>query len=337
MPARSFSASAAGYVKVGRDRIEKNPDKRVQEAPAARLHQVRRAAKCTTSAHLAEGGGHRAARQVAPRRGAWRCVAIVFAHHVGCAYVRLRGSRGSSCARTRRRGNPQIIEQSEDTYAPRYTPPEACGALEWGRTCSHGGSFGDQSDRGAIEHDRRTMRNQGGDLSFDLRGDASSITWSADCWRRPAALSATSSMMGARRRSRPTRREPKVERVPVIRDPEQVSGGGQIGAIQSAATVALRVQLVPIGMRDPLVRDRKGTHCDGRAPAGAVAAAGALRSAASKPSGFRTRRTSLLLIANNATGMSSELARGAARRNAQAYPSRGTHGGRCESRRPISQ
>jgi hypothetical protein len=25
---------------------------------------------------------------------------------------------------------------SEDTYAPRYTPPEACGALEWGRTCS---------------------------------------------------------------------------------------------------------------------------------------------------------------------------------------------------------
>ena len=28
------------------------------------------------------------------------------------------------------------IEQSEDTYAPRYTPPEACGALEWGRTCS---------------------------------------------------------------------------------------------------------------------------------------------------------------------------------------------------------
>ena len=60
-----------------------------------------------------------------------------------------------------------------------------------------------------------------------------------------------------------------MERVAVIRDPEQVSGSGQIGAIQSAV-VALRVQLVPIGMRDPLfawiliffiVRDRK-THCD---------------------------------------------------------------------------
>jgi DNA-binding transcriptional LysR family regulator len=33
-------------------------------------------------------------------------------------------------------GPARDIEQSEDTYAPRYTPPEACGALEWGRTCS---------------------------------------------------------------------------------------------------------------------------------------------------------------------------------------------------------
>jgi hypothetical protein len=32
--------------------------------------------------------------------------------------------------------SPQPFPDSEDTYAPRYTPPEACGALEWGRTCS---------------------------------------------------------------------------------------------------------------------------------------------------------------------------------------------------------
>src|SRR6476619_1541654 len=33
------------------------------------------------AAHLAEGGRHRAARQVAPRRGAWRCVAIAGLQH----------------------------------------------------------------------------------------------------------------------------------------------------------------------------------------------------------------------------------------------------------------
>ncbi|WP_247316428.1 recombinase family protein, partial [Bradyrhizobium sp. 141] len=58
---------AAGYVKIGRDRIEKNPDKRVQDALQLVFHQVRRAAKCKTGAHLAERGGHRAAGQVAPR------------------------------------------------------------------------------------------------------------------------------------------------------------------------------------------------------------------------------------------------------------------------------
>jgi hypothetical protein len=58
---------AAGYVKIGRDCIERNPDKRVQDALQLVFHQVRRAAKCTTGAHLAERGGHRAARQVAPR------------------------------------------------------------------------------------------------------------------------------------------------------------------------------------------------------------------------------------------------------------------------------
>ncbi len=42
---------------------------------------------------------------------------------------------------------------------------------------------------------------------------------------------------------------PKLQRVAVIRDPEQVSGGGQIGAIQAAA-VPLRLDVLPIGMRD---------------------------------------------------------------------------------------
>ena len=69
---------AAGYVKIGRDRIEKNPDKRVQDA----LQLVfTRAAKCTTGAHLAERGEHRAAGQVAPRRGAWRRVATAGLQH----------------------------------------------------------------------------------------------------------------------------------------------------------------------------------------------------------------------------------------------------------------
>ena len=57
---------AAGYVKISRDRIEESGQARAGR-PAASLHQVRRAAKCTTGAHLAERGGHRAARQVAPR------------------------------------------------------------------------------------------------------------------------------------------------------------------------------------------------------------------------------------------------------------------------------
>jgi putative ABC transport system substrate-binding protein len=42
---------------------------------------------------------------------------------------------------------------------------------------------------------------------------------------------------------------PAVTRAAVIRDPEQVSGGGQIGAIQAVAS-SLRVDLNPIGMRD---------------------------------------------------------------------------------------
>ena len=48
---------------------------------------------------------------------------------------------------------------------------------------------------------------------------------------------------------------PGVKRVAVIRDPEQVSGGGQVGALQAAAS-ALRVDLNPIGMRDLTEIDR---------------------------------------------------------------------------------
>ncbi|MFO1160313.1 MAG: ABC transporter substrate-binding protein [Reyranellaceae bacterium] len=42
---------------------------------------------------------------------------------------------------------------------------------------------------------------------------------------------------------------PGLSRVAVIRDPEQVSGGGQLGALQAVASV-LRIQFVPIGVRD---------------------------------------------------------------------------------------
>ena len=42
---------------------------------------------------------------------------------------------------------------------------------------------------------------------------------------------------------------PNIKRAAVIRDPEQVSGGGQIGAIQSVAAM-MQVDLHPIGLRD---------------------------------------------------------------------------------------
>ena len=72
---------AAGYVKIGRDRIEKNPDKRVQD------HQVRRAAtRCTTGAHLAERGGHRAcpsSRAKCEAHGVvWRLPAYNIVHNI---------------------------------------------------------------------------------------------------------------------------------------------------------------------------------------------------------------------------------------------------------------
>ena len=40
---------AAGYVKVGRDRIEKNPDQRVQAGRWARLQKIRRVPKLGTA------------------------------------------------------------------------------------------------------------------------------------------------------------------------------------------------------------------------------------------------------------------------------------------------
>jgi ABC-type uncharacterized transport system substrate-binding protein len=42
---------------------------------------------------------------------------------------------------------------------------------------------------------------------------------------------------------------PSVQQVAVVRDPEQVSGAGQMGAIQ-AASVPLRVDVLPVGTRD---------------------------------------------------------------------------------------
>ncbi len=43
---------------------------------------------------------------------------------------------------------------------------------------------------------------------------------------------------------------PKLARVAVLRDPEQISGGGQLGALQAVAQV-LRVELFPIDVREP--------------------------------------------------------------------------------------
>ena len=48
-----FLGVAAGYVKTGRDRIEKDPDQRVQDAIEAGLRQVRRAAKRASGSCLA--------------------------------------------------------------------------------------------------------------------------------------------------------------------------------------------------------------------------------------------------------------------------------------------
>jgi putative ABC transport system substrate-binding protein len=42
---------------------------------------------------------------------------------------------------------------------------------------------------------------------------------------------------------------PSVQRVAVLRDPDQVSGSGQIGALQAAA-VSLRIDVLPMGRRD---------------------------------------------------------------------------------------
>ena len=52
-----FLGVAAGYVKTGRDRIEKDPDQRVQNALQARLLEVRRAPECAPGACLAREEG----------------------------------------------------------------------------------------------------------------------------------------------------------------------------------------------------------------------------------------------------------------------------------------
>ena len=59
-----FLGVAAGYVKSGRDRIEKDPDGRVREACGWFL-EIRRASQRPPSSYLVSRGRHRAARQVA--------------------------------------------------------------------------------------------------------------------------------------------------------------------------------------------------------------------------------------------------------------------------------
>jgi DNA invertase Pin-like site-specific DNA recombinase len=58
-----FLGVAAGYVKAGRDRIEKDPDRRGQGGRPAGLCQIHRAAECTAGACLAARGRHRLASQ----------------------------------------------------------------------------------------------------------------------------------------------------------------------------------------------------------------------------------------------------------------------------------
>ena len=64
-----FLGVAAGYVKSGRDRIEKDPDGRVQEALRLGVLEIRRASQRPPSSFLAARRRHRAARQVARSEG----------------------------------------------------------------------------------------------------------------------------------------------------------------------------------------------------------------------------------------------------------------------------
>src|ERR1700719_2376631 len=59
-----FLGVAAGYVKTGRDRIDKDPDQRVQDV----IHEVRRASERATGACVAARGRHRAAHRM-PQHG----------------------------------------------------------------------------------------------------------------------------------------------------------------------------------------------------------------------------------------------------------------------------
>ena len=71
-----FLGVAAGYVKSGRDRIEKDPDVQSAGSPAAGVLEIRRASQRPPSSYLVAGGRHRAARQVAAIRGARRRLEI---------------------------------------------------------------------------------------------------------------------------------------------------------------------------------------------------------------------------------------------------------------------
>ena len=65
-----FLGVAAGYVKTGRERIEKDPDQRVQDALDLVFLEVCRAAERAASACVAPRGRHRLTRQIARRRRA---------------------------------------------------------------------------------------------------------------------------------------------------------------------------------------------------------------------------------------------------------------------------
>ena len=71
-----FLGVAAGYVKSGRDRIEKDPDVQSAGSPAAGVLEIRRTSQRPPSSYLVARGRHRAARQVAAIRGARRRLEI---------------------------------------------------------------------------------------------------------------------------------------------------------------------------------------------------------------------------------------------------------------------
>ena len=81
-----FLGVAAGYVKVGRERIEKDPDQRVQEALQLVFTKVRRAPKCSSGSYLAARRRHRSCQpspSKAEARGViWRLPAYNIVHNI---------------------------------------------------------------------------------------------------------------------------------------------------------------------------------------------------------------------------------------------------------------